>query len=67
LLEQTGGVQTRFRGQISLKKNGKPRARANMRGSDAVLGSDLGQKMGHINSLEQTGGVQTQFLGHISG
>jgi hypothetical protein len=35
--------------------------------SDTIIGSDLGQKMGHTNLLEQTGGVQTQFWGQISG
>jgi hypothetical protein len=38
-----------------------------MWGSEAVLGSDPGPKMGHTNFLEETSGVQTQFLSQIPG
>jgi hypothetical protein len=66
LLEQTGGRQTQFSGQISFQ-DGKPLARANRRGPDTVLGSDPGKTIWHSNFLQQTGGIQTQFRVQILG
>jgi hypothetical protein len=59
LLEQTEW----FRGSPEVRSRAKkPRtlelAKANRRGSDAVLGSDLGPNTGHTNLLEKTGGFR---------
>jgi hypothetical protein len=43
-LDKTGGVQTQFWGQILGQNGAHQLVRANRRGSDTVLGSDLGQK-----------------------
>jgi hypothetical protein len=68
LLEQTGGVQTQFWGQLLGQKQGHTTLLEQIGGVQTqFLGQISSQKTGHINMLEQTGGVQTQFWGEMWG